>query len=140
VAEEIRRLARMIPNVKVMVVTGGTPMQRQVDSLAHGVHIIVGTPGRIVDHLDHQTIDVSTIKTLVLDEADRMIDMGFYDEMAVIVEQCPRQRQTLLFSATYPDTIGKDATLFVRDAVQVKVETQVSSAQIESHFYRVSES
>lgn len=140
VAEEIRRLARMIPNVKVMVVTGGTPMQRQVDSLAHGVHVIVGTPGRIVDHLDHQTIDVSTIKTLVLDEADRMIDMGFYDEMAVIVEQCPRQRQTLLFSATYPDTIGKDATLFVRDAVQVKVETQVSSAQIESHFYRVSES
>ncbi len=140
VAEEIRRLARAIPNVKVMVVTGGTPMQRQVDSLAHGVHIIVGTPGRILDHLEHQSIDISTIKTLVLDEADRMIDMGFYDEMAAIVEHCPPHRQTLLFSATYPDTIGKDATLFVRDAIEVKVETQVSASQIESHFYQVQES
>lgn len=139
VAEEIRRLARAIPNVKVMVITGGTPMQRQVDSLAYGVHIIVGTPGRILDHLEHQTIDVSTIKTLVLDEADRMIDMGFYDEMSAIVEHCPPHRQTLLFSATYPDTIGKDATLFVRDAIEVKVETQVSASQIESHFYEVQE-
>ncbi len=140
VAEEIRRLARGIPNVKVIVITGGSPMQRQVDSLAHGVHIIVGTPGRVLDHLEHQSIDVSTIHTLVLDEADRMIDMGFYDEMSAIVEHCPRQRQTLLFSATYPDTIGKDATLFVRDALQVTVETQVSSSQIESTFYQVPES
>lgn len=140
VAEEMRRLARGIPNIKVIVITGGTPMQRQVDSLAHGVHVIVGTPGRILDHIDHQSIDLATIKTLVLDEADRMIDMGFYDEMSHIVSQCPRQRQTLLFSATYPDSIGKDATLFVQDAVHVKVESQVSANQIASHFYEVAES
>lgn len=140
VAEEMRRLARGIPNIKVIVITGGTPIQRQVDSLAHGVHVIVGTPGRILDHIDHQSIDLATIKTLVLDEADRMIDMGFYDEMSHIVSQCPRQRQTLLFSATYPDTIGKDATLFVQDAVHVKVESQVSANQIASHFYQVTES
>lgn len=139
VAEELRRLARGIPNVKVMVITGGVPMQRQVDSLAHGVHIIVGTPGRILDHIDSQSIDFRAINTLVLDEADRMIDMGFYDDMAQIVAACPSHRQTLLFSATYPDSIGKDATLFVRDAVHVTVETQVSAAQIEQHFYKVPE-
>ena len=137
VAEELRRLARGIPNVKVMVVTGGVPMQRQVDSLAHGVHIIVGTPGRILDHIDAQSIEFNGIHTLVLDEADRMIDMGFYDDMAQIVAVCPKHRQTLLYSATYPDTIGKDATLFVRDAVHVQVETQVSQAQIEQRFYQV---
>ena len=139
VAEELRRLARGIPNIKVIVITGGSPIQRQVDSLAHGVHIIVGTPGRVLDHIDHQSIDLATINTLVLDEADRMIDMGFYDEMAHIVSQCPRQRQNLLFSATYPDTIGKDATLFVQDAVHVTVESQVSANQIASHFYQVAE-
>lgn len=139
VAEELRRLARAIPNVKIMVITGGVPMQRQVDSLAHGVHIIVGTPGRILDHIDAQSMDFTAVNTLVLDEADRMIDMGFYDDMAQIVAACPKHRQTLLYSATYPDTIGKDATLFVRDAVHVTVETQVSKAQIEQRFYNVPE-
>lgn len=139
VAEELRRLARGIANVKIMTITGGVPMQRQVDSLAHGVHIIVGTPGRIVDHIDSQSLDLSTVHTLVLDEADRMIDMGFYDEMSHIVAVCPPQRQTLLFSATYPDTIGKDATLFVREAVHVQVESQLSAKQISSHFYQVPE-
>lgn len=137
VAEELRRLARGIPNMKIMVITGGVPMQRQVDSLAHGVHIIVGTPGRILDHIDRQSIDFNAVNTLVLDEADRMIDMGFYDDMAQIVEACPKHRQTLLYSATYPDSIDKDATLFVRDAVHVQVETQVSQAQIEQRFYQV---
>lgn len=140
VAEELRRLARGISNMKIMTVTGGVPVQRQVDSLAHGVHIIVGTPGRIIDHIDTQSIDLRAVHTLVLDEADRMIDMGFYEDMRHIVAACPPSRQTLLFSATYPDTIGKDATLFVRDAVHVKVDSQVSAAQIEQHFYDVPES
>lgn len=139
VAEELRRLARGIPNIKVIVITGGVPMQRQVDSLAHGVHIVVGTPGRILDHIDARSLDFKAIHTLVLDEADRMIDMGFYDDMAQIVAACPPHRQTLLFSATYPDTIGKDATLFVRDAVYVQVESQVSENQIEQRFYQVPE-
>lgn len=139
VAEELRRLARGIPNMKIMTVTGGVPVQRQIDSLVHGVHIIVGTPGRIIDHIDTQSIDLRAIHTLVLDEADRMIDMGFYDDMSHIVAACPPRRQTLLFSATYPDTIGKDATIFVQDAVHVTVESQVSAAQIEQHFYEVPE-
>lgn len=139
VAEELRRLARGIPNMKIMVVTGGVPTQRQVDSLAHGVHIIVGTPGRILDHINTQSLNFTEIHTLVLDEADRMIDMGFYDDMRKIVAYCPARRQTLLFSATYPDSIGKDATLFVRDAVHVTVESQVSQAQIAQHFYHVPE-
>ena len=139
VAEELRRLARGIPNMKIMVVTGGVPVQRQVDSLAYGVHIIVGTPGRILDHIDSQSINLSGVNTLVLDEADRMVDMGFYRDMERIVAACPPRRQTLLFSATYPDSIGKDATLFVRDAVHVKVESHVSQAQIEPHFFNVPE-
>lgn len=137
VAEELRRLARGIPNIKIMSITGGVPMQRQVDSLAYGVHIIVATPGRVLDHLDAQTIDFKRLQTLVLDEADRMIDMGFFDDMAQIVEACPPKRQTALFSATYPDTIGKDATGFVNEAVHIQVDDPFAHTAIASVFYRV---
>ena len=89
VAEELRRLARAENNIKVLTITGGVPMQRQIDSLAHGVHIVVGTPGRVLDHIRRGTIDLSPVETLVLDEADRMIDMGFYDDMREVVAACP---------------------------------------------------
>ncbi|WP_230370899.1 DEAD/DEAH box helicase [Paludibacterium denitrificans] len=82
VAQEIRRLARGIDNIKVITLCGGTPMGPQVGSLEHGAHIVVGTPGRLQDHLFRQTLDLSNVKTLVLDEADRMIDMGFIEEIA----------------------------------------------------------
>lgn len=137
VAEELRRLARGIPNIKIMTITGGMPMQRQIDSLAYGVHIIVATPGRVLDHFDAQSIDLSRLQTLVLDEADRMIDMGFYDDMAQIVEACPPKRQTALFSATYPDTIGKDATRFVNNAVHIEVDDPFADTAITSEFYEV---
>ncbi|GAA5092929.1 ATP-dependent RNA helicase DbpA [Paenalcaligenes hermetiae] len=137
VAEEMRQLARAMPNCKIMTLTGGTPVQRQADSLAHGVHIVVGTPGRVLDHLERQSLDVSAVSMLVLDEADRMIDMGFYDEMSHIEALCPRQRQTLLFSATYPDHVDKDATRFVRDAIHVQVQTELTSVPVQHYFYAV---
>ncbi len=137
VAEELRRLARSESNIKILTITGGVPMQRQIDSLAHGVHIVVGTPGRVLDHIARGTIDLSPVETLVLDEADRMIDMGFYNDMVEVVAACPPRRQTLLFSATYPETIRKDSGRFLRDAIEVKVESFVRGSQIEQLFFEV---
>ena len=137
VANELRRLARCVPNVKVVVLTGGSPMRPQIASLEFGAHIVVGTPGRVRDHLSRQSLDLSTVRTLVLDEADRMTDMGFYDEIAGIVRACPKRRQTLLFSATYPDDIRQATADFLADPVEVTVEAQHSSNQIEQRFYEI---
>ena len=130
VANELRRLARGVGNVKILTLTGGTDMRPQIASLEHGAHIVVGTPGRIRDHLGRATIDLSKVQTLVLDEADRMTDMGFYDEIAGIVSACPKRRQTLLFSATYPDDIRTATALFLNDAVEVSVEATHTTGQI----------
>ncbi|NHZ88959.1 ATP-dependent RNA helicase DbpA [Massilia sp. CCM 8733] len=137
VANELRRLARGEGNIKVLTLTGGAPMRPQIASLEHGAHIVVGTPGRIRDHLGRGSIDLSKVQTLVLDEADRMTDMGFYDEIAGIVSACPSRRQTLLFSATYPDDIRRATELFLRNPVEVVVEAQHSGEQIEQRFYEV---
>jgi ATP-independent RNA helicase DbpA len=137
VANELRRLARGVGNVKILTLTGGTAMRPQIASLEHGAHIVVGTPGRIRDHLGRATIDLSKVQTLVLDEADRMTDMGFYDEIAGIVSACPKRRQTLLFSATYPDDIRTATALFLHDAVEVSVEATHTTGQIEQRFYEV---
>jgi ATP-independent RNA helicase DbpA len=137
VANELRRLARGEGNIKVLTLTGGAPMRPQIASLEHGAHIVVGTPGRIRDHLGRGSIDLSKVQTLVLDEADRMTDMGFYDEIAGIVSACPARRQTLLFSATYPDDIRRATESFLRNPVEVVVEAQHSGEQIEQRFYEV---
>ena len=138
VANELRRLARGGDgNIKVLTLTGGAPMRPQMASLEHGAHIVVGTPGRIRDHFGRATLDLSHVHTLVLDEADRMTDMGFYDEIAGIVNACPKRRQTLLFSATYPDDIRRATEFFLRDPVEVKVEAQHDASQIEQRFYEV---
>ncbi|AMC35559.1 ATP-dependent RNA helicase DbpA [Janthinobacterium sp. B9-8] len=137
VAKELRRLARFTENIKILTLCGGTPMGPQIASLVHGAHIIVGTPGRLRDHLGRASIDLSTVQTLVLDEADRMVDMGFYDEIAGIVSACPTRRQTLLFSATYPDNIRKDSAKFLKLPAEVKVEAQHADSQIEQRFYSV---
>ncbi len=137
VANELRRLARGEGNIKVLTLTGGAPMRPQIASLEHGAHIVVGTPGRIRDHLGRGTIDLSRVQTLVLDEADRMTDMGFYDEIAGIVDACPQRRQTLLFSATYPDDIRRATEPFLRDPLEVVVEAQHGGDQIEQRFYEV---
>jgi len=137
VAGELRRLARGIGNIKIVTLTGGIPMRPQMTSLEFGAHIVVGTPGRIRDHLQRQTIDLARLRTLVLDEADRMTDMGFYDEIAAIVRECPKHRQTLLFSATYPDDIRKATEPFLADPEEVAVETRHAPAQIEQRFYEI---
>jgi ATP-independent RNA helicase DbpA len=137
VANELRRLARGEGNIKVLVLTGGAPMRAQIASLEHGAHIVVGTPGRIRDHLGRGTVDFSKVQTLVLDEADRMTDMGFYDEIAGIVSACPKRRQTLLFSATYPDDIRRATEHFLADPVEVIVQAQHEAEKIEQRFYEV---
>jgi ATP-independent RNA helicase DbpA len=137
VSNELRRLARFADNIKVLTLCGGAPMRPQIASLEHGAHIIVGTPGRIRDHIGRGTIDLSRVQTLVLDEADRMVDMGFYEEISGIVSACPARRQTLLFSATYPDDIRKASASFLKEPSEVKVEAQHSAARIEQRFYEV---
>ncbi|WP_312553675.1 ATP-dependent RNA helicase DbpA [Massilia sp.] len=137
VAGELRRLARGVGNVKILTLTGGIAMRPQIASLEHGAHIVVGTPGRIRDHLGRGTLDLSRVQTLVLDEADRMTDMGFYDEIANIVRGCPERRQTLLFSATYPDDIRHATAGFLRDPLEVVVESQHDDSTIEQRFYEV---
>jgi ATP-independent RNA helicase DbpA len=134
---ELRRLARAEENIKIVTLCGGVPMRMQNASLEHGAHIVVGTPGRIMDHLERGTLDLSALNTLVLDEADRMLDMGFIDDMATVIRQCPKERQTLLFSATYPEGIDKIAKQFLREPQQVKVETQHTESLIEQRFYEV---
>jgi ATP-dependent RNA helicase DbpA len=137
VTVELRRLARTLDNIKIVTLCGGVPLRMQNASLEHGAHIVVGTPGRIMDHLTRTTLDLSALNTLVLDEADRMLDMGFFDDIATVVRQCPAERQTLLFSATYPEGIDKIAKQFLRDPQQVKIEEQHSTNLIEQHFYEI---
>jgi ATP-independent RNA helicase DbpA len=119
VAVEIRRLGRAIHNIKVLTLCGGTPIGPQIGSLEHGAHIIVGTPGRIMDHISRDRLDLSEVNTLVLDEADRMLDMGFEEEMAKVISKVPQNRQTLLFSATYPASIAQMSKNVQRDPVEV---------------------
>jgi ATP-independent RNA helicase DbpA len=137
VANELRRLARSAGNIKILTLTGGVAMRPQIASLEHGAHIVVATPGRLRDHLGRDTIKLGHVQTLVLDEADRMTDMGFYDEIAGIVSACPERRQTLLFSATYPDDIRRATASFLKDPAEVTVEAQHDNSQIEQRFYEV---
>lgn len=139
VTTEIRRLARAEDNIKVVTLAGGVPLRGQTTSLERGAHVVVGTPGRVIDHLDRGNLNLETLATLVLDEADRMLDMGFVDDIAKVARQCPAQRQTLLFSATYPEGIAKLAAQFLRNPVTVKVEAQHGSEQIEQRWYEVRE-
>ena len=138
VAVELRRLARAESNIKIATLVGGTPMRGQIESLQHGVHIVVGTPGRLLDHIERQSIDLSNLETLVLDEADRMVDMGFFDDIVRVVAACPPKRQTLLFSATYPDSIRKDAGRFLNNPLEIKVQAQHNASQIEQYFFEIS--
>ena len=137
VSNELRRLARFADNIKVLTLCGGSPMRPQIASLEHGAHIVVGTPGRLLDHIGRGSINLATVQTLVLDEADRMVDMGFYEDIVGIVAACSPRRQTLLFSATYPDDIRKASAQFLRDPAEVKVESQHAASQIEQLFYAV---
>ncbi|MFT3801693.1 MAG: ATP-dependent RNA helicase DbpA [Burkholderiaceae bacterium] len=139
VAQEIRRLARARTNVKVTTLCGGTPMRPQMASLEHGAHVVVGTPGRVIDHLQRRSLSLHRLRTLVLDEADRMLDMGFHDDIAWIADGCPPERQTLLFSATYPPGITALAERFLRDPQIVRLESTPDARRITQRFVRVDE-
>ena len=137
VTVEIRRLARAEDNIKVVTLCGGVPLRGQFATLEHGAHIVVGTPGRLMDHLERGSLQLDALNTLVLDEADRMLDMGFFDDIVKVAKQCPKERQTLLFSATYPEGIAKLSAQFMREPITIKVEAQHSDSQIEQRWYEV---
>ena len=140
VAIEIRKLASTIANTRVVTLCGGKPMGPQLASLKRDPHIVVGTPGRILKHLEIGTLKLNKIETLVLDEADRMLDMGFYDDILNIINVTPLSRQTLLFSATYPEKIKQ-----VSDKVQIKpkdirIESSHDIPEINQIFFEVEKS
>jgi len=137
VAQEIRRLARGDDNIKVLLLCGGSTMRPQMSSLEHGAHVVVGTPGRILDHLQRASLDLQAVNTLVLDEADRMLDMGFFANIASVAAACPKERQTLLFSATYPDGIAALAKQFLRRPREIKLLEQHEGSKIRQRFYEV---
>jgi len=139
VTQEVRRLARAEDHIKVLTLCGGATMRPQLASLEHGAHIVIGTPGRIMDHLERGSLNLEALNTLVLDEADRMLDMGFYDDIATVAKQCPAQRQTLLFSATYPEGITKLSAAFMRQPKEVKLTEVPAATQIRQVFFEVSE-
>ncbi len=139
VMQELRRLARALGNIKIISLCGGVSIGPQIGSLEHGAHIVVGTPGRVLKHLQKETLTLNCVKTFVLDEADRMLDMGFYDSIVAVNEQLPKQRQTMLFSATYSEEIRGLSGRFQTDPLEVTVESVHTDAQIEQLFFEVDE-
>lgn len=138
VAEEVSRLAKHKKGVAVVPVYGGQPIQKQLSSLRKGVNIIVGTPGRVMDHMQRGTLRFDAVRTVVLDEADKMLDMGFVDDMKTILWAMPEERQTLLFSATIPERVMDLVNKFQRDPQVVNVAgTQVTVPQVEQTFLEV---
>lgn len=137
VAKEIRRLARGIHNIKVLTLCGGMPFGPQVGSLEHGAHIVVGTPGRVEEHLRKETLRLKDVTMLVLDEADRMLDMGFQESLDAIIDHVPKQRQTLLFSATFPEQIQSVADRVMTTPVMVQVASTHDNNTIQQCFFVV---
>lgn len=134
VATEIRRLASALPNTRVVTLCGGKPMHDQLVSLKRSPHVVVGTPGRLKKHLEKGTLTVSTVQSLVLDEADRMLDMGFHDDILQLLAHLPRDSQTLLFSATYPNEIVAISRHIQQTPVEIRLEPKADGAQIEQVF------
>lgn len=139
VSREIRRLARFIPNVKVLTLCGGVPLRPHLASLSHEPHIVVGTPGRILELIQIDALPLTAVKVLVLDEADRMLDLGFADDLRSIIERVPSNRQTLLFSATIPPSIRSISRELQRDPLDVTMPEEADQTTIEQTFYAVDE-
>lgn len=140
VAAALRRLARYMPNIKVLTLCGGVPFGAQRDSLIHAPHIIVATPGRLLDHLKKETLSLEALQTLILDEADRMLDMGFADALDEVISWAPEKRQTLLFSATWPAEIAAISRRIQRDPLTIEIDTDGELPAVEQRFYEVSRS
>lgn len=138
VAEEIRKLAKYMSDIKVLPVYGGQEIVRQIKSLKTGVQIIVGTPGRVMDHMRRKTVKFDNINMVILDEADEMLDMGFREDMETILTDTPQDRQTVMFSATMPKAIMDIARNFQKDAKVIKVvRKELTVSNIEQFYYEV---
>jgi len=139
VAQEMRNLARAVHNVKVLTLCGGSPMGPQILSLEHGAHIIVGTPGRVEDHCRKGRLNLENLNTLVLDEADRMLEMGFQPALEFIFLLCPSKRQTLLFSATFPEQIIPLAEQIMHQPVEIRLQQEHDNSSINQKFFQLEE-
>lgn len=138
VAEEVRRLAKFMHGIKVLPVYGGQDIVRQIRSLKDGVQVVIGTPGRVMDHMRRKTIRVDQVHTVVLDEADEMLNMGFLEDMETILGQLPQERQTVMFSATMPPAIAEIARKFQTDPVMVRVvKKELTVPKVIQYYYEV---
>jgi len=137
VAQETRKLARKMLGLQVLILSGGQEIRPQILSLYHGAHIVVGTPGRLLDLIQRQKLNLSDVSTLVLDEADRMLDMGFQEDMEILLNEIPGTRQTVFFSATFPTTINHMSKKYQHDPIKVVIEdTEESKAPITQSLIR----
>ncbi|MHC9003060.1 ATP-dependent RNA helicase DbpA [Enterobacter adelaidei] len=139
VAGELRRLARFLPNTKILTLCGGQPFGAQRDSLQHAPHIIVATPGRLLDHLQKGTVSLDALQTLVMDEADRMLDMGFSDAIDEVIRFAPSDRQTLLFSATWPEAIAAISGRVQKNPLTIEIDSVDALPAIEQQFFETSQ-
>lgn len=138
VAEEIRRLGKYMHGVKVLPIYGGQDIVRQIRALKDGTQIIIGTPGRVMDHMRRKTVKFDHVHTVIMDEADEMLNMGFLEDMETILSQLPEDRQTIMFSATMPEAIARIATNFQQDPVTVKVvKKELTVPKVTQYYYEV---
>ena len=135
VGKQLRKLATGIANLKLSVLCGGIPLAPQLASLAHAPQVVVGTPGRVLELVQKDALDLRGVRVLVLDEADRMLDMGFDEPIRALVKRIPKDRQALLFSATFPEAIRTLATAMLRDPLEVSVGGGAQPATIDTHFF-----
>lgn len=135
---EIERFSKFMPWVKPAAVYGGASMERQISALKRGANIVVGTPGRLIDHIERRTLKLDTLRTIILDEADEMLNMGFREDIEKILEKVPEERQTVLFSATMPPAIMAISKKYLTEPEHVKVDTAQRTVEaIEQYFYEV---
>lgn len=137
VTSELRRIARFKHNLKLLSLTGGLPLKNQELSLRHQAHVVIGTPGRVLKLLQRGSLQLDELGALVLDEADRMLDMGFAEQLENILQFVPSTRQTLCFSATFPPAVRRLTRTLLNTPVEIAVETQHEPAAIEQHFFAV---
>lgn len=138
VSEEIKKLAKYKRGVRIEAIYGGDSIERQIRSLKSGVHIVIGTPGRVMDHMERNTLKLNNVKMMILDEADEMLDMGFREDIESILEEMPEERQTILFSATMSKPIMQITQKFQKDPVLVKVvKKELTNVNIEQVYFEV---
>lgn len=139
VAGEMRRLAKFMHGIKILPIYGGQEISKQIRSLKGGIQVIIGTPGRVMDHMRRKTIRLDDIKMMVLDEADEMLNMGFREDIETILKDMPIERQMALFSATMPGTIMEIARTYQNNAQHIKVvRKELTVPKIEQYYYEVS--